>query len=121
VLAVLLLLSTAILLIFWPQSRHWSAANRLHRLAAGNDAGLRLDTRRQLDGALSAMRVARREAVALGREGDTAQIEAVRERVASEYSPSPANAPGLRRDLDLDRGPWRARRSASTAKHTPAT
>jgi hypothetical protein len=110
VLAVLLILSVAILLIFWPRSRRWSASNRLHELASRNADELRRDTRLQLEGALSTLRVARREAVALGHEYDVTQInrlvhriETVRDRVASDYSPSPANAPGLRSDLDLER------------------
>lgn len=110
VLAVLLVLSTAIVLVFWQRSRHWSAANRLHRLSTRNEASLRRDTRRQLDGALSTLPVTRRECVSLGHNGDTTQvdpliqqIETVHDRVASDYSPSPANAPGLRRDLDLER------------------
>jgi hypothetical protein len=48
--------------------------------------------------------------VSLGHQEDTAQldslirqIETVRDRVASDYASSPANAPGLRRGLDLER------------------
>lgn len=110
VLAALLVLLTVIVLVFWPRSRHWAVANQLHRVASRNEAGLRRDTRRQLETALSALRVARRETVSLHRGRDTAQIdrlvhriETVRDRVATDYSPTPANAPGLRRDLDLER------------------
>jgi len=108
-LIVVLVASSIIVLKLWPPSRHWSVANQLHRLATRNAAGLRRDTRRQLDVALRTLGIARRECVSLGHQDDTAQldrlirqIETVRDRVACGYAPSPANAPGLRRELDLE-------------------
>lgn len=108
---IVLLVGLSIGLVrLWPLSRRWAAANRLHRLASRNEASLRRDARRQLDGALRTLGVARRSCTAAQREENATQIdrlvrriEVIRDRVASDYVSSPANAPRLGRQVDLDR------------------
>jgi hypothetical protein len=92
----------------WPLSRRWAAMNRLHRVASSNEAGLRMAARRELDAALRVLAAACRDCLGHDHHDDAAQIgqllrriEVARDRIASGYLPSPANAPGQRRDLDL--------------------
>jgi hypothetical protein len=105
-------LALAVLIVavvrFWPLSRRWAALNRLHQLASRNETGLRCATRRELDAALRVLATARRDYLGHDHQDDAAQIgrllrriEVARDRIASGYLPSPANAPGQRRDLDL--------------------
>jgi hypothetical protein len=108
--ALLVLASLVILLIFWPRSRRWSVANQLHRLSSRNEADQRRETRHHLDDALRVLNAARRECLSGARRDDTAQldllihqIQTVRDRVVSDYRPSPANAPELGHDFYLDR------------------
>jgi hypothetical protein len=106
--ALLVALSIGALLL-WAPSRRWAALSRLHRLATRNEAQIRQDTRRQLDSALRSLGMARRDCAAHGDDQDVAlilrlirQIETARDRIASDYVPSPANAPAVGRELDLD-------------------
>lgn len=107
--AALVILSIGVIR-FWPWSRRLSTTNKLHRLATRNEATLRQDARRHLDHALRTLEAARREC-AVGGSKDQAipidslirQIEVARDRVACDYSPSPANGRGQGRELDLDR------------------
>jgi hypothetical protein len=92
----------------WPVSRRWAAMNRLHRLASGNEAGLRIAARRELDAAVRVLAAARRGCLERDHPDDAAQIgrllrqiEVARDRIASGYLPSPANTPGQRHELDL--------------------
>jgi hypothetical protein len=92
----------------WPSSQRWAAMNRLHRVASRNEAGLRVAARSELDAALRAIAAARRDCLGHDHRDDAAQmgrllrrIEVTRDQIASAYLPSPANAPGQRRDLDL--------------------
>ena len=108
-LVVLLAVLILGLVVLAPRSRRWARANRLHRLASRNEAVLRQGARRQLDDALRALTAARRACVASHREEDAGQIdhlarqiEVVRDRVACDYTPSPANMRGRRRELNLD-------------------
>jgi hypothetical protein len=49
VLVVLLVALSACVIALWPHSRQWALANRIHRLASRNEAGLRRSAERQLD------------------------------------------------------------------------
>jgi hypothetical protein len=108
-LSLLLVVLVVALVRLWPLSRIWASTNHLHRLASANESGLRGDARQQLDDSLAILARARREWLALGHGEDPPglnslirQIEATRDRVASDYLPSPANAPRLRRHLNLE-------------------
>lgn len=101
------MLSIAVLRL-WPASRRRARLNRLHTLAENNQAEMRSAALRQLDDALRALTAAQRYQVSHGRQDGAAQtgtlihrIEMARDRIASDYLPSPANAPGQRRELDL--------------------
>jgi hypothetical protein len=92
----------------WPLSRRWAAMNRLHRVASRNEAGLRAAARRELDAAVRVLAAARRDCLGHEHHDDAARIsrllrriEVARDQIASGYLPSPANAPGQERDLDL--------------------
>jgi hypothetical protein len=92
----------------WPMSRRWTGMNRLHRVASRNEAGLRAAARCELDAALRVLAAARRDCLRHDHHDDAARIgrllrriEVARDQIASAYLPSPANAPGQRRDLDL--------------------
>ncbi len=96
IVLVVLMLAAAVL---FPRSRRWARLNRLHRLASRNDRALRRDARESLDEALRALDGARRRCLASERAGDAEQIgqlarhlAMIRDRVASDYVPSPANA-----------------------------
>ena len=91
----------------WPSSRRWGRANRLHRLASRNERTLRLSARRALEEAVRALESVRRDCVASGEDADRidrllGQVALVRDRVASDYTPTAANAPAARRELSLD-------------------
>ena len=82
--------------------------NRLHRVASRNEAGLRAAARRELDAAMGVLPAARRECLGHDHHDDAARIsrlpgriEVARDQIISALLPSPANAPGQRRDLDL--------------------
>ncbi len=109
ILVALLVIASAAAVLLWPRSRRWSLQNRLHRVATHNEAGVRRDTRDQLDGALRSLGRARRDRLRAGSEDDVQQItllikqiETARDQAACDYVPSPANARTRRRELDLD-------------------
>lgn len=102
----LLALGTAIV---WPRSRRWSRANRLHRLESRNELAGRTGARMALDEAVRALESARRDCVASGQDADEAgithllhQVGVVRDRLASDYTPTSANLPASRREPSLD-------------------
>jgi hypothetical protein len=85
-------------------------ANRLHRIASRNEASIRGDTRRCLEGALRALGDARRVCLLRSAEPDDRElidqlirhVELAYDRVASDYIPSPANLSRGRREFDLN-------------------
>lgn len=110
VLAVLLLVLILAVLFLAPRSRRWARANRLHRLASRNDATLRASGLRDLNETLRTLESARGACITAHRDGDADQLDAlaqqiavVRDRVASDYVPTPPNAPMSRREFDLAR------------------
>jgi hypothetical protein len=109
VLAALVVIVAAGLLAVWPWSRRWGRANRLHRLDSRNERSLRLSASRALGEAVRALESARRACIATGQQDDGErlgrlldQVAAVRDRVASDYTPTAANARSARRELSLD-------------------
>lgn len=109
-LAVLLAVLILAVLFLAPTSRRWARANRLHRLASRNDATLRASSLRDLNETLRTIESARGACIASHRDDDAGrlnalakQIAVVRDRVASDYVPTPSNAPMSRRELDLAR------------------
>jgi hypothetical protein len=97
-------------LLLAPRSRRWARANRLHRLASHNDTTLRASGLRDLNETLRTLESARGACIASHRDDDAGQLDAlvkqiavVRDRVASDYVPTPPNAPMSRRELDLAR------------------
>ena len=92
VLVVLLSVLSVGAVNLWPRSSRWAVANRIHRLATRNEAGLRRSTQRQLDDALAVLDVSARQCRLSGREDDAArldhlirQMEVVRDQVAHDY------------------------------------
>jgi hypothetical protein len=109
-LVTLLVVLAIGLVALWPRSLRWASANRLHRVAARNEAEIRSDTRRHLDRALRCLVKVRGDQEFCDRHDDAAQLgrlisqlEVVRDCVATDYVPSPANAPRLGREVDLVR------------------
>ncbi len=109
-LIVLLVCLILAVLLLAPKSRRWARANRLHRLASRNDATLRASGLRDLNETLRTLESARGACIASHREEDAGHLDAlakqiavVRDRVASDYVPTPPNAPLSRRELDLAR------------------
>lgn len=111
VVAVLVLILAALVVVLvrsWPASRRWAALNRLHRVADRNEADLRAAARRELGDAARSLEAASRDCLRRGREDEAADVDhllrdlhVARDRVASGYLPSPANAPRQRRELNL--------------------
>ena len=109
-LVVLLAILILAIVLLAPTSRRWARANRLHRLAGHNDATLRASGLRDLNETLRTLESARSACIAAHRDADAGQLDAlakqiavVRDRVASDYVPTPPNAPMSRRELDLAR------------------
>ena len=106
---VLILAALAVILVrLWPASRRWAALNRLHQVATRNEAELRGAARRELGDAARALEAASRDCQRHGHEDRAAQVDRLlrdlgvaRDRVVSDYLPSPANAPRQRTELDL--------------------
>ena len=108
VLVLVLVVLVAAVARLWPVSRRWAMLNRLHRVAARNEAELRAAARRELAEAGRSLQAARRSCVLSGRPGQASEVdrllrdlEVARDRLASDYVPSPANAPRQRRELGL--------------------
>jgi hypothetical protein len=111
VMVILVVVATAMVVvasIAWPRSRGWARANRLHRLASRNDAVLRARGLRDLNETLRTLESARGACIASHRHEDAGKLDAlvkqvavVRDRVASDYVPTPPNAPMSRRELDV--------------------
>lgn len=109
-MVVLLIVLILAIVLLAPMSRRWARANSLHRLASRNDATLRASGLRDLNETLRTLESARGACIASHREEDASQLDAlakqiavVRDRVASDYVPTPPNAPLSRRELDLAR------------------
>lgn len=110
VLAGLLVVLSILAAVLWPRSKRWAAQSRLHRLAVRNEANLRGDARGLLDDALRVLGEARRHCLATSQNDDAGQLaslvhqlEAVRDQVACDYTPSPPNARGRSLEPGLDR------------------
>ena len=100
----------AAIIVFMPKARRWGRANRLHRLASRNGADLRASGLRDLNETLRTLESARGACIASHRDDVAGQLDAlvkqvavVRDRVASDYVPTPPNAPMPRREFDLVR------------------
>jgi hypothetical protein len=109
VLTVVVLLVAAGVVAVRPASRRWGRANRLHRLESRTQRTTRINTRKALDEAVRALESAKRDCLASAERDDAdridrllVQVAVVRDRVASEYSPTLANLPNPRRELSLD-------------------
>lgn len=108
--ALVLAVIIAAVAVIWPKARHWARSNRLHKIATSNGAALKASGLRDLNEAIRTLESARRACIAAHRAGDASDVDAlvsavalVRDRVASDYVPTPPNAPLCRRDLDLTR------------------
>lgn len=86
-----------------PRSRRWSRLNRMHAIASRTERGLRAADRQVLEDAVRTLETARREYLVLDHQADAlrigqllARVVIIRDRVAADYVPTPANAPGGR-------------------------
>jgi hypothetical protein len=102
VLLVIFLTISVVLAAVWvyPRSRRWSRLNGLHAVAGRNQRALDAQDRAVLDTAVRRLEAARREYLAIDRASDArrvgqllGRVAVVRDRVASDYVPTPANAP----------------------------
>lgn len=100
----LIVLGVVFSLVFWPRSRRWKRTSQLHVLAIRNQKEIRREIESKIDASIRILTRARKDYDASGMpdfDDVIRQVRLMRDRVAAGYVASPANAPGLGGDLDL--------------------
>jgi hypothetical protein len=107
---VLLLILGVVGVVLLPRSRQWARLNRLHRLASRNERRARVGAREELDQAVRALERTKLRCLADRCPEDAARVERllahvslIRDRIASGYTVSPANARGLAQAPGVER------------------